>query len=265
MFVDINNTVYVANRQSGLVQVWLEGYTTPTRNLSGGLAYPYNVFATVNGDIYVDNGYSNNRISKWSLNGNTSSSVMYVKAQCYGLFIDIYNNLYCSMFTKHQVMMKTLNSSSNMWIIAAGTDCSGSTSNTLNQPRGIFVDTSLNLYVADCGNNRVQMFPSQQTDGITVAGSTATGTITLNCPSGVLLDGNGYLFIVDSNNNRIVASGSNGFRCIVGCSTVTGTSASQLNDPSVMYFDSYGNIFVVDQNNDRIQKFLLISNMTSRK
>jgi DNA-binding beta-propeller fold protein YncE len=152
-----------------------------------------------------------------------------------------------------------------MWIVAAGTDCSGSTSNTLDNPRGIFVDTNLNLYVADCGNNRIQEFPSNQTSGITLAGSTATGTITLSCPSGVVLDGNGYLFIVDSNNHRIVASGPNGFRCIVGCSAVSGSSASQLYYPSAMNFDSYGNIYVTDQDNNRVQKFILMPNTTYRK
>jgi hypothetical protein len=264
MFVDINNTVYVANRANSQIQVWLQGNSIPTGNITTGLAYPYSVFATITGDIYVDNGYSNNRVDKWA-NGTINSTVMYVKAACYGLFVDINNNLYCSMYTKNQVVTKSLNSNSNMWIVAAGTDCSGSTSNTLNNPRGIFVDTNLNLYVADCGNNRIQEFPSNQTSGITLAGSTATGTITLSCPSGVVLDGNGYLFIVDSSNHRIVASGPNGFRCIVGCAAVSGSSASQLYYPSAMNFDNYGNIYVTDQDNNRVQKFILMPNTTYRK
>jgi sugar lactone lactonase YvrE len=86
----------------------------------------------------------------------------------------------------------------------------------------------------------------------------------LNCPSGVILDGNGYLFISDSNNHRIVGSGPNGFRCIVGCSTVSGSSASQLSYPSDLKFDSYGNIYVTDEGNSRIQKFILIPNTTYR-
>jgi hypothetical protein len=42
-----------------------------------------------NGDIYVDNGNSNNRVDKWPLNGTNSSSAMYVQNACYGLFVDI--------------------------------------------------------------------------------------------------------------------------------------------------------------------------------
>ncbi|CAF3980133.1 unnamed protein product [Rotaria sp. Silwood2] len=262
IFVDINNTVYVANRASSLIQVWSEGSNIPTRNITSGLAYPYSVFVKNNGDIYVDNGYSNNRVDKWILNLSTSSSVMYVKQACYSLFIDINNNLYCSMYDAHQVVTKSLNSNSSMWIVAAGESCAGSTYNKLYYPRGIFVDTNLNLYVADCGNNRVQLFPSGQVTATTVAGSAAIGTISLYCPSGVVLDGDGYLFIVDSYNHRIVASGPTGFRCIVGCSTVAGSSSSQLIYPSLLSFDSYGNIFVTDRDNSRIQKFILIPNTT---
>jgi sugar lactone lactonase YvrE len=255
----------VADRADSRVVVWLAGNSAPTRNITYGLSSPYSVFATSNGDIYVDNGNSNNRVDQWTLNGTNSSSAMYVQNACYGLFVDINNNLYCSMYIQHQVATKSLNSNSSMWIVAAGTDCSGSTSNQLYYPRGIFVDTNLNLYVADCGNNRVQKFLSGQLNAITVAGSTAIGTITLSCPSGVILDGNGYLFIVDSYNHRIVASGPNGFRCIVGCSTVAGSSSSQLDYPSDLKFDSYGNIFVTDRDNNRIQKFILMSNTTYRK
>jgi hypothetical protein len=265
LFVDTNNTVYVPDRADSRVVVWLAGSSAPTRNITYALAYPYSVFATINGDIYIDNGYSNNRVDKWSFNRTNSTLAMYVKNECYGLFVDINNNLYCSIYTIHQVAMTSLNSNSSLWIVAAGTDCSGSTSNQLDNPRGIFVDTNLNLYVADCGNDRVQKFLSGQLNAITVAGGSATGTITLNCPSGVILDGNGYLFISDSNNHRIVGSGSNGFRCIVGCSTVSGSSASQLSYPSDLKFDSYGNIYVTDEGNSRIQKFILIPNTTYRK
>jgi hypothetical protein len=264
LFVDINNTVYVADRANSRVQVWLAGNSTPTRTITSGLAYPYSIFATSNGDIYVDNGYYNNRVDKWALNEMTSSSAMYVTNECYGLFVDINNNLYCSIYNYHQVGTKSLNGNSSMWIVAAGADCYGSTSNRLYNPRGIFVDTNLNLYVADSANNRVQQFLSGQLNAITVAGSTAPGTITLSCPSGVILDGNGYL-IVDRYNHRIVASGPNGFRCVVGCSTVSGSSSSQLSYPSDLKFDSYGNIFVTDTSNSRIQKFILISNTTYRK
>ncbi|CAF0882064.1 unnamed protein product [Adineta steineri] len=263
IFVDTNNTVYVANKANNQIQVWLSGSSIPTRNITTGVTSPYSIFATITGDIYVDNGYTNNRVDKWASYGNISSSVMQVQGACYDLFIDVNNTLYCSLYTQNQVAIKSLNGNSSMWIVAAGTECSGSTSNTLNNPRGIFVDINLNLYVADCGNDRVQLFLSGQVTATTVAGSTATGTISLDCPSDVALDGGGYLFIVDSNNNRIIGSGPNGFRCIIACASTSGSASNQLSSPSTFSFDSYGNIFITDQGNSRVQKFYLTTNIYS--
>ena len=130
----------------------------------------------------------------------------------------------------------------------------------LIDPHGIYVDINFDLYVADSGNNRIQLFRSGDLNGITLAGNGAPGTITLRYPTAVVLDNDGYLFIVDSGNNRIVGSGLNGFRCLVGCSGTSGSESNQLSWPKSMAFDSYGNMFVADTGNSRIQKFLLNSN-----
>ena len=263
IFVNTNNSVYVANRADNRIQVWLNESSTLTRNISGGLNNSYSLFVTDNSDIYVDNGYSNYRVDKWGFNSTSSIPAMYMCAQCYGLFIDIKNMLYCSMFSYHQVISKSLDKSLNVWSIAAGTDTAGSTASTLYSPHGIFVDDNLNLYVADSTNNRIQKFQSGQLNGTTIAGAGATSTITLNYPTAVILDADGYLFIVDSWNHRIVASGPYGFRCIAACSG-NGSTSSQLSYPQTLSFDSYGNIFVTDQSNNRIQTFLLAVNSCSK-
>ncbi|CAF1401080.1 unnamed protein product [Adineta steineri] len=263
LFVDTNNTLYICEYSKNMIQVWLENSTVPIRNISGGLSSPYAMFVTVNGDVYVDNGNSNSQVDKWVVNSTIGVSVMNVKAACWDLFVDIYNNIYCSQYAYHQVVTKSLNSSSNMWIIAAGTDCQGSTSNTLYNPRGIFVDTNLNLYVADYNNNRIQLFLSNQLNAVTVAGSGASSTISLSGPSGVVLDADGYLFITDSFNQRIIGSGPNGYRCLVGCSQVAGSASNQLNNPVTLSFDTHGNMFITDSNNHRIQKFYLTTNIYS--
>jgi hypothetical protein len=224
------------------------------------LLTPYSIFVTIDGDIYVNNDKLMGRIDKWSLNTNTSVVAMDVGQKCFGLFVDINDILYCSMRDHHQVVIKSLNSVSDVLTTVAGIGCSGSTSNRLNSPHGIFVNINFDLYVADCGNNRIQLFQSDQLDGITVAGDGATDTISLRCPTGIVLDADNYLFIVDSSNHRIVGSGPNGFRCLVGCSRSFCSASSPLNQPWSLSFDSYGNMFVTDQNNHRIQRFLLSTN-----
>ena len=259
IFINTNNTVYAASLYYGKVIVWSDGSFFPTKNISGGLIHPHSVFVTETGDIFVDNGEVNNRIDKWDFNATTSVPAMNVSGACYGVFIDVTNTLYCSMQDYHQVIKQSLNSSTNASTIAAGRGVNGSSSSTLSMPQGIFIDICLRLFVADCGNNRIQRFQSDPHNGTTIVGNGTSGTIDLFCPSGVVLDADGYLFIVDSNNHRIIGSGPNGYQCLVACSG-RGATSSHLAFPETLHFDSHGNMFVTDWNNDRIQKFFLATN-----
>jgi hypothetical protein len=260
VFVDLNNTVYVAATSLNQVLVWSQGSNTPTRNISGGLNGTCGIFVTNNGDVYVDNGDYNGRVDMWTLNATNSVTVMNVTSRCISLFIDINNTLYCSNELQHQVVKASLNTGSTTVTLAAGNGTQGSGVYMLYYPNGIFVDFNLNLYVADYWNNRIQLFRTGQLNGSTIAGSGSSGTIALNGPTDVVLDFDGYLFITDSGNNRIVGSGPSGYYCIVGCTGISGAASNQLNHPQALSFDNNGNLFVVDQSNNRIQKFFLVTN-----
>ncbi|CAF1593815.1 unnamed protein product, partial [Adineta steineri] len=222
IFVNTNNTVYVADREVNRIQVWFEGDIDPAKTLSGGLTSPFGIFASANGDVYVDNGNSH-EVDKWAWNATSSITAMYVMGTCHGLFIDTTNNLYCSLGDFNIVIKELLNDTTGFQIIAAGNGTSGLESNMLNNPHGIFIDVNFNLYVADHDNHRIQLFQPGELNAITVVGDGSLNiTITLAYPTGIILDGNGYLFISDTNNNRIVGSNSDGYRCIVGCDGVSG-------------------------------------------
>jgi sugar lactone lactonase YvrE len=260
IFIDTNNTVYAASKAFNQVLVWSEGSNIPIRNISGGLSTPFGIFVTNDGDIYVDNGASNHQVDKWISNATSSVAVMNVVDRCWTLFIDITNTLYCTNDLEHKIVKKSLNNSLNNVTIAAGTGTLGSAPNMLHWPDGIFVDMNLNLYVADSGNHRIQLFEPGQSNGTTLVINGTNGIISLNGPTGITLDADGYLFIVDQYNNRIIGSGSNGFRCLVGCSTASGSTSYQLSSPQQISFDNYGNMFVSDLSNNRIQKFLFVTN-----
>jgi sugar lactone lactonase YvrE len=260
VFVTMNDTIYVTSTGYNCVQVWLERNSTPTRNYCAGLLFPYTVFVTLTGDVYIDNGFSYDQVDKWTSNGTNGTIAMYVPGNCYGLFVDIYNNIYCSPFGFNHVMKRSFTDDANTSTIIAGNSTIGSTPNLLNGPRGIWVDIKLNLYVADCNNHRIQFFQSGQLNATTLAGNGANGTITLLYPSTVVLDADGNLFIADTFNNRIVGSFSSGFRCIAGCSGNSGAEANRLFQPCGLSFDSYGNLYVADTFNNRIQTFLLATN-----
>jgi streptogramin lyase len=260
VFVSINNNVYVTAQSLNSIFIWLEGSNTPIWNISNGLNTPYGIFVIINGDIYVDNGNVNHQVDRWSWYPESVVAVMNVTSRCFSLFVDIINNLYCSLDEEHEVIKISLNSGSNTVIIAAGTaGVAGSQIDMLNTPHGIFVDTNFNLYVADWGNNRIQLFPSGQLNGTTVVSNETLGSIPLTGPNGVVLDADGYLFIVDGGGH-IIRSGPSGSQCLVGCTGIMGSASNQLNNPHGISFDSYGNFFIVDTGNNRIQKFFLATN-----
>lgn len=263
VFVDANNTVYFSAIKINQVLVLSEGGSRSRWNISAGRNKTHSVFATINGDVYLDNGRSKGRVDKWIWNTNISIPVMNVTSQCIDLFIDIYDTLYCSNDQQHQIVKASLVNGTNETTITAGNGTNGTGSYMLNAPSGIFVDSNLNLYVADYNNHRIQLFQSGQLNGSTVAGKSRLGSITLNGPTDVILDFDGNLFITDSNSNRIVRSGPHGNSCIVGCSNSAGTQPYQLHHPQALSFDSFGNIFVVNWYNGQIQKFLLKINSCS--
>ncbi len=211
----------------------------------------------------MDNGYSNNQIDKWTLNATIGNPAMNVSGACFGSIVDINNTLYCSVLNSHQVIARSLVSSSNTLRTVAGTGLAGSTSNQLNSPYGIFVDIDFGLYVADCGNDRIQYFPIGQSQGITSVGNVSMGGLSLNCPTDVVLDADQYLYIVDFYNHRIIQAGFNSFRCLVGCFE-GGSACDQLYYPHSMAFDSNGNMFVTDTYNSRIQKFILATKLCGK-
>jgi len=256
IFINSNNSIYITDVNADQIHIWQnENDLNPTKTIEGNLSDPFSLFVTTNGDIYVDNG-NNRRVDKWIRENETWISVMNVSSVCSGLFIDIYENLYCSMGDNNRV--------DKNWSTIAGTGVVGSQSDMLNNPCGIFVDINLDLYVADSGNNRIQLFRLNQRNGITVAGKgSAKVTIELNLPSGIVLDGDRHLFIVDSGNHRIIGSDENGFRCIFGCSGY-GQTNDKLTYPRAISFDSYGNIYVTDFGNNRMQKIFL-SKKSDRK
>ena len=260
LFIDNNNIVYAAVPDLTQVQVWPQGSITSSRNLSTGANAPWSVFVTINGDIYVDNGNNNRTVSKWIANYPSYTIAMQTEGRCYDLVLDIYENVFCSMESPDQVIKRSLYETniSNSVAIVAGNGTAGSSAYLLDRPKGIAVDFNLNLFVADCGNNRVQRFEAGQLNAMTVVGT--ADTILVSCPMGVILDAGGYLFIMDKDNDRIIGSDRRGFRCIVGCTGVRGSASDQLNYARIIRFDTHGNLYVTDTNNNRIQKFLLATN-----
>ncbi|CAF1562161.1 unnamed protein product [Adineta ricciae] len=252
IFIDTNNIIYVAAAKKSQILVWHEDSTDPMTIQGEDWSEFSSMWVSNIGEIYIS--FSNDAIMKRIPSTNTFVEIVGFGTECTSLFIDIFNYLYCSSSSKNTVAKRWLDSWTKM-VVVAGTGYKGSNIGELNDPQGIFVDINLDVYVADCSNDRIQLFPSDDKNGKIVAGRDSLDmTIALIYPHSVILDADKYLFISDSVNDRIVASGPNGFRCLVGCAG-GGTESHQLLMPYKFHFDVHGNMFVCDKNNNRIQKF----------
>jgi hypothetical protein len=264
IFVDRNNNIYVAENSDSQILIWFYNGTRRARIYLNSFFQPLSIFVTIDGNIYVSS-HNTRQVEKWTLNATEGIAVENFPYGCYALFADITNYLYCSLPFEDRIIKKSLDVRRSTATNVGGNGTSGSASNMLNKPYGIFVDINFDLYVADCGNNRVQRFIANQIDGITVAGnSTEKPSITLRCPVGVFMDADKYLFIVEKENHRIIGSKSDGFYCLAGCLSTSGISSYPLRFPIAAAFDSYGNIFVLKDSIDRIHKFILMVNVSGK-
>ena len=105
----------------------------------------------------------------------------------------------------HTIVRWVLGDSS--WTLIAGTTgLSGSLSTQFFSPCGLTLDAFNNIYVADAGNHRIQLFLSGQSTGITIAGVSSvqgSNSTLLKGPYAVALDSNRNLYVADTLNHRI--------------------------------------------------------------
>lgn len=136
---------------------------------------------------------------------------------------------------------------------------------SFHQVKGITIDATGNLFVADAGNNRIRKI-TPAGDVSTYAGNGSMGfqdgdlsTATFSTPSDVVFDSSGNMYVLEAGNNKIrkistgglvttvAGSGGNGYEDGVGTS-------AKFNYPLGFAIDAADNIYVADSENNRIRK-----------
>jgi len=145
----------------------------------------------------------------------------------------------------------------------------------LNNPQGIAVDSTGNVYVADTLNNvlriittdgNINLFAGYVYLGVPSAGFSGDGGSAvgaeLDLPVGLAIDTSNNIYVADSANNAIREINPAGIISTIagegplfaGFSGDTGVAyAAELNGPLDVAVDSSGNVYIADTNNQRIR------------
>ena len=110
-----------------------------------------------------------------------------------------------------------------------------------NDPRGITIDAEGVIYVADCGNNRVQKF-TPEGKLLAVIDSKGEGGGRLNQPLGLCFDRNGILYVTERGSNTVSMFTSEGrFLGYIGDS-----DGSSFKCPWFIVSDQTGRLYISD-------------------
>jgi len=182
-----------------------------------------------------------------------------------GVAVDASGNVFIAD-TANSVIRKVAASTGNIQTVAGNTtpgfsgDGGPATSAELNQPFGVFVDSSENIFIADSGNSAVREVVASTGNIQTVAGRTGPGP--MESPVAVFVDAAGDLFISDVQLNAIdeIPAGTTALTTVAG-TEVSGYSgnggpatSAQVSQPFGIFVDSSHNLFIADANNDVLRE-----------
>ena len=281
-----------ANLPNGIIAT-VAGNGTNGYSGDGGAAthaelnYPFGVAVDATGNLSIAD-YANYRIRKvgangiittvagngtYSYSGDGGAATAAELSFPFGVAVDATGNLFIAD-TENQRIRKV--GANGIITTAAGNGYGGysgdggaATSAELQEPWGVAVDASGNLFIADQSNNRIRKV---DTNGIitTVAGNGTGGysgdggaatDAELDWPYGVAVDATGNLFIADHFNNRIRKVDTNGIITTVAGNGTPGylgdggaATNAELSHPSGVAVDATGNLFIADYLNNRIRK-----------
>ena len=158
----------------------------------------------------------------------------------------------------------------------ASGSANGTTAARFNQPRGLAIDVSGTVYVADYSNHIIRKITSAGAV-TTLAGSAGSAGSTngngaaarFNFPFGIAVDASGNVFVSDWGNHTIRKITSSGdVTTLAGTALTSGSadgtgSAARMNRPCGITLDSTGNLYVADRFNHTIRKLTSAGVMTT--
>ena len=187
--VDIFGNVYISDTYNHKIRMVTSTYIITTfagAGIYGGsgdggaatsaqLAYPSGVSVGVSGNVYIVDG-GNRKIRMvtstgiittfagtgvWGSSGDGGAATSAQLYGPYGLSVDISGNVYIADQYNHKIRMVNstgiITTIAGTWTAGSSGDGGAATSAQLNNPSGVSVDISGNVYIADAGNHKIRM------------------------------------------------------------------------------------------------------------
>jgi sugar lactone lactonase YvrE/uncharacterized protein YjdB len=191
-------------------------------------------------------------------------------------------NIYIADYSNHR--LRKINTSGIITTIAGLTgagyngDGIAASAAKLNQPNGVAVDATGNIYIAEMSGARIRKI---NTSGIisTLAGSGINGSTgdggpataaLVNRPTNLVLDGAGNIYFADWGNNKIRMINTAGqISTIAGMAGGAGyngdgiATTHKLSAPYSVSLDALGNLYISDENNHILRKLVLSTGILS--
>jgi sugar lactone lactonase YvrE len=265
MYVDDDQTIYIADYANGRIVEWKRGATTG-QVVAGGngkgnkmnqLNCPTDVIVDKEKNYLIICDCDNRRVVRWPRRNGTNGQTIISNIDCHRLAMDNDGYLYVSDWEKSEVRRWRMDNTCGGTLVAGG-NRKGNRLDQLDWPTSIFVDEHHSVYVSDRNNHRVMKWTEGTKEGIVVAGGQEGGNSLkqLSDPQGVFVDRLGTVYVVDRDNHRIVRwfKGATQGNIVVG-GNGEGGKENQLNYPTDLSVDRQGNLYVVDHQNHRVQRF----------
>ena len=195
-----------------------------------------------------------------------------------GIAVDLAGNIYIADRVNNRI--RKITAANGIITTLAGNGAVGYTGDgglasaaQLNNPTGIALDVSGNIYITDAGNNCIRKVTANTGIISTIAGTGIAGfsgdegfatDAKLNNPTGIALDVSGNIYIADLLNNRIrkIGAGSQIITTIAGggtcasgsfCGDSSAATLASLYAPMSITLDASGNLYIADTGNNRVR------------